>query len=889
MPWLSRLINVFRHDRLTRDIDEELQSHISEAISQGRDPDEARKSFGPLLDRREESRDLRLLPWLDSLRADAVFSARQIWKTKLVSAAAVLSLALAIGSCISAFRLIDALLLRPLPVANADRLYVVSFQNVGIMDGKVLSYDSSSYPMFRRMRETVSSQAELIAVSYADRVDLTFGSDQDIERAWQQYVSGWMFRAFELQPALGRLFTADDDLAPGAHPYAVISYDYWTRRFGRDSNALGKTFRLGNVVYRIIGVAPETFNGTETGTSTDVFLPMAMKTPSTLASSNNFWLRTLVQLKPGVAPEPVHERLRATFRAIQEERAKGFVGLSKQRLDAFFKEQLLLKPAGSGSSNMQREYRASMIAMGVLVALVLLIACANVANWMTARAAARSRELALRVSIGAGPWRLMQLVFVESAWIAAAAALAGAMLAWWAAPFVVRQINPPDNPARLSLPADWRLLLFALAMTLVVTFLFGLGPALRASAVEPVRALKGGEDPHARRRLMHGLIAAQVAFCFIVQFVAGLLLATFERLSNLPNGFSSARIVNLETLARTSRPPVYWNQVAEHLRTLPGVEKVSLIGWPLMSGESRIGSISVNGAPPQDTLSDFVFATPGWLDEMRIPRLDGRDFRASDTNPGVAMVNRAFAKQFFNGENPVGKSFERVDADGARTRVEIIALVADARTRDLRLRFPIRPTAYLPFQSTDARGALQPIGRGTFVIRTSAPNPLVLAATFRKEVAGMHTGLYVSNIRTQDELISAQTVRERLLATLALFFAGVALLLAGVGLYGVLNYSVLQRQREIGISLAIGARGGDIARRVLTGVLAMVFVGACAGYTLGMASMRYIQALLYEVKPTEAAMLAPPVLTILAAVLLASMPAVIRAIRIDPAILLRSE
>jgi predicted permease len=520
--------------------------------------------------------------------------------------------------------------------------------------------------------------------------------------------------------------------------------------------------------------------------------------------------------------------------------------------------------------------------------LVLLIACANVANLMTAQAAARAREMALRVSIGAGRARLVQLVLIESAWLAFLAAAIGAAFAWWSAPFIVAMINPPSYPARLVLPADWRVLSFGLALATAVTLLFGLMPALRASSVQPVSALRGGENPRSRGRLMHALVAAQVAFCFVVLFVAGLFVATFERLSNRPTGFSAERILNLETLTQSPQPPVSWEQVAERLRQAPGVEKVALIGWPLLSGESAVGNISINGAPPTSVFSDFVSISPGWMETMRIALLGGRDFRATDTNPAVAIVNQAFAKQYFDGENPIGKSFERVEPAGGRARIEIVGLIPDVRSRD-NLRQAIRPTAYIPFASTDAKGALRPMARGTFVVRTASPSPLALTSMLRQEVPRAGQGFRVSNIRTQTELNESATVRERLLALLARFFGVVALLLAGVGLYGVLDYSVLQQRREIGIRIAIGARAGDIARGVTAEVFAMVAVGAVAGLALGIVSARYIEALLYEVKPTDLGMLALPAITILAATLLASLPPVFRAARIDPVAMLRAD
>jgi putative ABC transport system permease protein len=878
----SRIANVFRGDRLSREIDEELQSHIEEAIEQGRDPAEARRAFGSALRQREETRDVRLISWLDSLRADAVFGWRRLGKSKVTSTAAILSLALAIGACTSAFRLIDALLLRPLPIAHPERLYAMSRHGVDF-DGKPSSYDSWAAPPFYLMRAAAKDQAELIAVSYFERIDLTYGSDEEMEKAYLQYVSGWMFNSFGLHPALGRLFTENDDLKPGANPVAVISYDYWARRFGKDSKIVGRTFHQGNNIYEIVGVGPEPFTGTETGTVTDIFLPAMMN--SSILRKDSTWLRTLVLMKPGVPAGPLGQKLAAVSRAFETERAKGFTDMPKGKIEVMLNQTVSMDPASAGSSNLQKDYSRSLIALGTLVALVLLIACANVANLMTAQAASRAREMALRVSIGAGRWRLVQLLLVESAWIAILAAITGAAFAWWSAPLVVRMINPPDNPARLILPADWRVLAFAAALTLGVTFLFGLVPALRASSVKPASALKGGEDPHSRRRLIHALIAAQVAFCFLVLFVAGLFVSTFERLSHRSIGFSADRLLLLDTVAAHSQPPAYWNEVADRLRAMPGVETAAMAGWPLLSGYQSNNFLSLTGGSPIEPICFFLGISPGWLDAMKIPLLDGRDFRPEDVDPGAAMVNETFVKTYFNGENPIGKSFYKTWP--RRIPYQIIGLVRD--TRYAGMREQAKPVAYIPFQKLDAKGGLQSVREATIIIRTAGANPLALASVLRREVPRIRSEFRVSNLHTQQELIDAQTVRERLLAMLALFFAAVALLLAAIGLYGVLNYSVVQRRREIGIRLAIGAPAAGIARLVTLDVFAMVFSGAIAGLAVGMASARYIETLFYQVKATDAGMLLLPALSLFAAALLASLPAVLEAVRIDPVNTLRSE
>lgn len=884
MSLWTRVGNVFQGRRLNHELDEELQAHIDDAIAEGRDPAEARRAFGPMELLREESRDAKLIPWLDSLRADAIFGWRQLMKRKVASAAAILSLALAIGACTSAFRLIDALLWRPLPVANPEQLYSLSREVIG-PDGKLITYDAWAYPDFLLMRAAVKGQAELMAVSYAERADLTYRAEQEMEKGWVQYVSGEMFGSFELQPAVGRLLSESDDVKPGGHPYAVISYDYWTRRFAQDKRIVGRTFRLGDRLFEIVGVGPEGFNGTETGTVTDIFLPVMMH--AGVLKDDWTWHRTLARVAPGVALKPLRARLDATSRAFERERAKGLTGVSKETLDKILAQTLLVEPAAAGASGLQRDYRTSLIALGVLVAMVLLIACANVANLMTALAAARAREMALRVSIGAGRWRLVQLVLVEGAILAFLAAAIGAVFAWWSAPFVVGMINPPDNPVRLSLPADWRVLGFGLAITVGVMLFLGLMPALRASAVKPVSALKGGDDPHARRRSMHALIALQTAFCFLVLFVAGLFVTTFERLSKQSTGFSAERVLTLETIAARPQPPAVWDQVTEHLRAVPGVEKVGLASSVLLGGGSWNNFISVNGAPPNGVLTYMMQVSPGWREALRIPLLGGKDFREGDVYPGVALVNKTFAKVYFNGEDPTGKRFDVVFSGGARVGFEAVGLVGDVAYRNMR--GPIYPQAYFPFYSVDAKRASLPVGSGTFIVRTSFTNPLSLAPLLRREVPNARSEFRVSNIRPQAEINESHTIRERLLARLAFFFGVVALLLAGVGLYGVLDYSVLQRRREIGIRMAIGARGADVARRVTADVFAMVLLGALAGAALGLASVRYIESLLYQVKSTDAGMLALPSLTILSAALLAALPAVIRAVRIDPAKTLRSD
>jgi predicted permease len=878
----SRISNALHGERLNSEIEEELQSHIEEAVASGRDPDEARRAFGSILRQREASHGIRAAAWLESLLADMNFGWRQLGRNKITSAAAVLSLALGIGSCVAAFRLIDALLWRPLPVAHADRLFALTRQIVGF-DGKPAVADYWPTREFDLMRDAVKGQADLIAASYSERSDLTFASDNEMEKAHVQYVSGTMFSLFGLQPASGRLLTASDDRALGAGPYAVLSWGYWNQRFGRDPHVIGRSFHIGNQVYEIVGVGPRSFTGTEPGTVTDIFLPTMMMSYATQQSIS--WQRTLVLVNAGVSIDPLRQKLAAVSHAFEAERAKSFQGMGPVSVARFLNQQVLIRPASAGASNFQQDYRHALGILGVLVALVLLICCVNVANLMTAQAAARAHEMALRVSIGAGRGRLVQLILVQSALLALFSAVLGAAFAAWSAPFILNRISSADNPVRLLLPIDWRVLLFTVVLIALVLLLLGLLPALRASTIQPVSALKRGEGRHSPHRVMRGAITLQVTFCFFVLFLSSLFVATFERLSLKPLGFSTDRLLLLDAVAQKGQPLAEWDQTLDAIRSVPGVRSSAISSWPLLQGVITNSFISTNGAAPGPNPAFFLNITPGWLGTMRIPILQGSDFRPEDTAPGAAIVSETFARTFFPGQDPIGKIFKRAVDKGLLYR--IVALVPD--TPYSNLRDPMLPVAYIPLHEVDERGLPYPISSSTFVVQTAAADPFALAGTLRQTVAQRHNGLRIGNVRTQAELVRDQTLRERLLAMLAAFFAVVTLLLTGIGLYGVLNYSVLQRRREIGIRLAVGSPRAGIVRLVTLDVFLMVALGGCAGVALGFGAARYVESLFYHVKATDTDMIALPACAILLTALVATLPAVLRALRTDPTEILRAE
>lgn len=790
---------------------------------------------------------------LDSLRADLVFAWRQLVKRKITSLAAILSLGVATGACTSAFGIIDALFLRPLPIAHPDRLYALN---------QPMPARNFTYAQFREMRALVRDQADLIAVSGAPSLELVFGSNQEVEKAHGQFVSGWMFDDFELHPALGRLLTANDDRAPGASPVAVLSYDYWTRRFARDPHVIGRTIRIGPdwrtgesaKVFEIVGVAPQRFTGTETGVVIDIFLPTMMHAFVDNPVASVF--RVFVRLSPGAAIDPVRDRLEGLLRAAKPQDHP----------------ILLVESAVAGASDMRTDYRQAILALTILVALVLLIACANAANLMSAQSAARWRETAVRIAVGATRARLVQQVLVESAILALLAFAAGGLFTLWAGPFVVGRINPPDNPVRLSLTLDWRVALFSLALLFCVTLLFGLAPALGATAAPT----KGGRAT--------GAAAIQAAFCFLVLFLAGLFLTSFNRLAQQPTGIAADGLLNLNiTTLKPTEPPVQWDQVAAHLRDLPGVASVAYADWPVLDGNGyKTTGILIDGAPSNGVTAWNVNISPGWIGAMRIPLLAGRDLLNSDP-AGAVIVNEEFARAFFNGANPIGKTFEFTWRTFAGQRFTVVGLVRNARYRFLRQE--MLPVVYTNIE--DGKGMMG--SSGTIVVRTASANPLALASTLRQEVSRSNPDFRVSSVQTEQSLIDAQTIRERLLAQLAFFFAAVALLLAGVGLYGLLDYSVFRRRREIGIRMAVGARTVHIVRAVSLDLFIKVAAGALAGLILALASSRFIESLLFEVKPSDPGSLLGPSLVLLSTAILAALLPVLRATRTDPARVLRSE
>ena len=885
--WLHRLVGAIGRGRSDADLEKELRLHAELAAAAA--PDAAPRGAtglrsGAITHAMDALRDQRGLPRAEALAADVLFGLRQMRKHPVASAAAILSLGLAMGATLAALRLVDAVLVRALPVASPERLFVIETAS-RTPEGTDDRNDYFDYPTYRDYVSAADATAHLMVVGLTAPVSIRFDRDGEAEAALWQFVSGNVFEVLGLQPVLGRLFTRADDVTPGGHPVAVISYDYWTRRFGRDPGVVGRTYSWGSQVFEIVGVAPRRFTGTEPGRVTDLFVPAAMNAQA-LDNPGWSWFRIWVRPADGLAPAQVQERLQARLTQRQRERLKAFApDTPRERIDAHLAEKLLLHPAGSGVSAAQKTFRRPLFILMTLATLVLLVACANVANLMLAQAVARSREMALRLSIGATRGRLIQMVLVESVLLATAASAAGALFAALAAPFIVSMLAPPDRPLRLILDVDWRGVAAGSAITLTVAMLFGLPPALRASGVRPLGVLKGSGER--TRRSGQLLIAVQTAFCVFLLFSAGLFVSTFDRLAHAPLGFTPHNLVLLQTQARTDRPPAVWAQLADQLRQVTGVEAVSVAGWAPLSGNRWRSRVRAGNRPPPPTSPYFVQVGPRYFETMRIEQRGGRDFRADDAPPaldpvrgimaGVGIVNESFARAYFDGRDPVGQVVQVRQGRDAEAPMTIVGVVRDVVYDNVRE--PMRPTVYVPLEDRDGAALLI---RTAGDARTAVPQ-------LRREVSRAAADINVRRVEHLSVLVLQQMIRERLLAALSGFFAVVALALSAVGLYGTLNYGVIRQRKEIGIRMALGARAAQVVARITRRTLALVAAGALTGLAGGVVFARSLEAILFEVKPTDPASLVRPLLLIASAAVLAAAVPALRATRIDPARTLRMD
>jgi putative ABC transport system permease protein len=893
MSWWSRIGNVARTSRVDRDLSEELQFHEDEAIealvAEGVSREEAtarvRRKFGNPLRWREQSRDVKLLPWLDSLVRDLRMGGRMLRKHPAVTLAAVLSLSLALGASVAAFSLVDALILRPLPVHHPEQLIYVTYRT-NASDVR----DSETYndPTFVRLRNAGRGYVDLFAISTQVIRPVTFSGASDNERLRTQYVSGDVFERLGVRASEGRVILPQDDTAPGASDVAVLSHAFWLRRFGGDRGMIGRSFTLEGRQFEIVGIAEPTFNGVEPGRPTDVWMPYASYSARAFGNFDFNWFRIMGRVRDGVRVEQAQSVVQAAFTSVRRERAP-YAGAgpqgSPEMRERYINARLLLRSAANGPSPLRFEFQRSLWILSGIAALVLLIAGSNVANLFLARSVAREREMALRLSIGAGRGRLIQQMLIESALVAGAACALGLLFAAGTAPTVVNMLAPADDPVYLDLRLDWRLLAVAAALTTLTTAIFGLTPAIRASAVAPLTALKAGGRTASRTGIMRPFVAMQVAFGLMVLFVGGLLVVSFARLSGVNPGFATADVLLMSVETRQRMEPdlrrAAFFDVIERVRAVPGVRSVSVAEFNAL-GRAWTHNIRVPGTE-QDWIESTMFpVAPNYFETMGIPLVAGRLFTPADMQPGAnpqVIVNEAFAMRHFGARPAVGGTLAtRFGPDSSQNAHEVIGVVGNVR-HDLRR--PVAPAIYIPMRTG-----------GTVIVRVAgdaASAAATLGPRLRDEVRAVNPLLRATTIVPQSMLVGQTLLRERLLALLSGFFALVGLVLAAVGLYGVLSYSVVQRTREIGIRVALGARPKGIIRTVLADIGGVTGIGAVIGLAGGLYLSRFITSLLFEVTPFDFWSVALPVGLLLVAAALASTVPALRATKVDPVVALRAE
>jgi predicted permease len=895
MSWLSRLRNAAHSARLDAELREEMESHIenrTEAlIAGGMSPAdaarEARKRMGNELLHRESSREARLFPWLESLLQDVRFGFRMLRKSAGITTAAILALGLAIGACTAAFSLIDALLLRPLLVDHPERLVALSYP--AVLAGRP-DEDSFSYPVLQQFRAAAASSADLFGIGYGPGYErASFGGGEE-ENARVTWISGDAFGILGVPPALGRTLNSEDGARRNLA--AVIGYAFWKTRFGGSPDVLGRWMQQTSTGrrFQIVGVARKGFDGFEPGYLTDVWLPLEDTTPDAknLAKADFRFFAVCGKLKPGVARERLQQELQPVFAAsrVELQPALERSGVPHGEMPRILSAQLKIEPSATGHANIvRRQFQQPLWILGIVAALILLIACANLANLFVARAQAREKEMAMRVAVGAGRARLMQQMIVECGLIAAAACMAGLAFAQFAAPALVDRLMPSTMPAYLDLQLNARIFAFAALVGLGATLLFGAIPALRASSVSPDAALKSGGRSSARTRALRPLVAAQVGFSFVVLFVSGLLLVSFRNLMNVDLGFTKRGVILLGLDGRRL-PEAASNRISilaalDRIRQLPGVQAASMSNIELVAGPfapSIRPFIRIPGQGAPDQGAQYLSVAPGFFDTMQIRRLSGRDFTAADlaADAPAVIVNQAFARKYFPDHDSLGRRFERGDDSGWASQ-QIVGVVADAKYNSLR-ETP-SPTIYAP---------LRWVGASRLAVRT-AESPAAIGPLLRQALAEASPAVRVSMMELESKKIDDGILPERLLALLAAFFVVVAAALAAVGLYGVLSYLVVRQTKEIGIRMALGAQREAVARMVLADMALMIALGSALGLAGGLALARYLQSMLFEVKPSDWTSAALPLAALAAIVAIAALGPLTRAFRVDPGAALRCE
>jgi len=887
MGWYRRFTNMLRPERLSRDIRREMEFHMAERTddlmaSGMTEPDarrEARRRFGNPSAQQERTRDTDIVTWLESLGADVRYAGRALRASPGFAVVAILSLGLGIGANTAIFSLINAVVLRTLPVERPEELMQVT------MGGKERGTVFTN-PLWEAIRDRQDVFSGVFGYSGTE-FNLTAGGE--IRRATGVWVSGDYFSTLGVRPALGRLLVRADDVH-GCPPVAVLGYGFWQSEYGGSRAVIGKTISLDHRPHMIVGVADPSFFGVNVGESAQVYVPLCLRPE--LDSRTMWYLRVVGRRKPGVTPQQVATRVAAIAPAVYEATVPERWGVAERA--QYLTNGLSVVAAANGLSPIRRQYQRALMVLMAVVGLVLFVACANVANLLLARAAARGREMAIRLAIGAARRRLVRQLLTESVLLAALGAMAGIVFARWGTSLLIGLLSRGQLPVSLDVGLDGRVLAFTLGVAILTGLLFGLAPAWRATRIDPQAALKangrGVAEGHSRFTIGKALVVGQIALSLVLVIGAGLLLGTFRNLVTLDPGFRRDGVlivsVNLRNAGYGSdRYGAVHSDLLARFRALPGVQAAAASVITPISGSSWNDFIRVDGFTPKstdDALAYFNQVTDGFFAAMGTPLLAGRDFDARDRLGAVpvVIVNEALAKKFFHGTSPLGKYYRLVEHDNLGVPIQIVGVVKDAKYEELREE--ALPAAYLPLSQDSARSPY-----ANYVLRTAGA-PSSLGPSVKALVAEVNRAIALE-LTPLSQQVDASLARERLLATLSGFFGALALLLATIGLYGTLSYSVARRRNEIGVRIALGAGRERVMRLVLGEVARLVIIGVALGTLAAFFSTRVMTSFLFGLSPSDPATVIGSA-AILAAVGLAAgaLPAW-RAARVDPIAALREE
>ena len=829
---------------------------------------------------------------MHALWRDIRHATRGLRKTPGFLTVVILTLGLGIGANTAIFSLMDQVLLRPLPVHDPSAL--VLLDGPGAFRGRTMNAMTFSHPMYKDFRDRNEVFTGVLARFPLSTTVVWRGAS---ERANGELVTGNYFDVLGVRPALGRLFNAADDRTPGAHPIAVLSYGYWQRRFGGDPEVLNQTMTVNGHPLTIVGVSARGFTGVQVGQAADVMAPLMMKAQMTptwndLDNRQSRWLTVMARLKPGVSRTQAEAGMNVIYRQINEQEIKDIPGGSESFRKRFVSKHLDVLPGQKGLSDLRREFSTPLIVLMSMVGVVLLIACANVANLLLARTTARQKEISLRLALGAGRSRIIRQQLVESGLLAAGGTIVGLLLAWWTGGLLLAAL--PGDPAARNLSAgpDLRVAGFALVVGVLTALVFGIVPAIQATRAGVTSALKeesgsvtgGGRQTRLRRLLVVG----QVGLSMLLLAGAGLFARSLYNLKALDPGFKVESLLAFSVDPSLSgyegdRLTDLYRRLQDELTTVPGVRSVSMSETGALTGNDWSMTIRVDGyqAKEGEDMNPSVDGVgPRYFETMGIPMVGGREFTERDVKgaPRVAVINETMAKYFFAGTNPIGRRFGF--GGGKPTDIEIVGVVKDVRSLELRDQAP--RFLYIPYAQDESVTQL------TCYVRAASDGDST-AAGIRQAVRRLDGNLPVFDMKTMAVQVDESLFVERMVAVLSVAFGGLATLLAAIGLYGVMSYAVARRTREIGIRMALGAERSRVLWLVLREVAVMAVVGILGGLSAALWLTRQVQSQLFGLSPTDPLTLS--VATILLAVVAIGsgyIPAR-RATAIDPILALRSE